>query len=79
MDIEKKVLDISIGIDPRILFGVFGLALFGSLVMGLVYFYHWRRYSLHGKDILWAEIIYFVGTLILLSLIFTTAFLYIYD
>lgn len=78
MDIEKRVLDISTTLDPGILFGVFGVALFGSLVMGLVYLYHWRKYTLRGRDVVWAELIYFLGTLVLLSLIFTTSFLYIY-
>lgn len=78
MDKEQKILDLSISIKPEIMFGIFGLALVLSLIMGVIYLYHWRKYSVRGRDIVWAEAIYFLGALALLSLIFTTAFLYLY-
>lgn len=67
MNKYAQVVDLS----DTILMWVFGILCIGVALMSLLLWYHWSRYSMKDPIISFAQILYFLGTFILLFVTLT--------
>jgi len=64
------------GIPADILWGVFGLFAFLAILWSIILLYHWNKYRLHNPATNKAQIIYILGTTLLLLSALGTLYLY---
>lgn len=66
----ENILQFNISFAPWMPWAIFGLFLFGYLVLSSILFYHWIVYGMKSKGILFAQFIFPLGSAFLMYLSF---------
>jgi len=67
----------AMNIDPKIIWGIFGLALVSAVIMSTVLLYHWAHYSYRPIRTGAMGALYFSGVVVLLGVMFFATTTYI--
>lgn len=71
-----SLLNFSIPVTPALLFSLFTLLIAVWLVFTVILRYHWKKYSVNKLTLLEMNLVYLVGSAVLLVLIGISALLY---
>ena len=63
-------------LSPKILWGIFGIAMAVFVIFTAVLLFHWQQYGMKSRGIFLAEIIYFAGAGIIIFLSVISLLLY---
>ncbi len=58
-----------------ILWVILGIAFFVYLIVTLILVYHWRTYGMKSRRIFYAQILYFIGSVIIFGIAITSIML----
>ena len=67
---------IRIPLSPLVLFVILALVFLGWIIYSVILRYHWKTYAYHKLDVIQMDIIYFVGSGVLLTAMAVTALMY---
>lgn len=69
-------LNLNIPVSPLLLYVLYVVFILSWMVFTLVLRYHWKKYSVSNLDLLKMNLVYFIGSGVIIVLMGAAAFLY---
>lgn len=73
---SPSFLNFSIPVSPLLLYVCYVIFIISWLVYTLILRYHWKKYSVNNVELLQMNLIYFIGSGMIIVLMGASAFLY---
>lgn len=76
MNATPLLLNLNIPVSPMLLYILFAVFILLWIVFTFILVYHWKKYSVSNLDLLKMNLVYFIGSGVIIVLMGASAFLY---